>query len=94
MTLEVDHDVLSSMARGLGSTAEDLDGACRSIPVSTGTGDAASLLADILFTVSGTSARLVEETGLLGVRVRECEDAYWSIDHEVDQRLREMWSGS
>jgi len=90
VTVEVNHSALSQIACRLRATAEDLDDACRTAPVPTGAGEVGQLLADILFTVSATNVRLVEEAVLLSTRTQECADAYSAIDELVAQRLFEI----
>ncbi|QGQ20229.1 MULTISPECIES: hypothetical protein [Cellulomonas] len=87
MSIGADFTALHGIASALRAAGEDLDGACRSIPASTGTGDAAPLLAGILTTVSGTVAYLAYEADLLGERVAECEQTLAATDSGADERL-------
>lgn len=91
MTVDVDHAGLRAVASALRTAAADLDGACASLPASTGTGDAAPLLASVLTTFSGTVAHLAYEAHLIGERVDECEDAYAATDGTVSSRLSSMF---
>lgn len=91
MTVEVDHGAVAGFVSTMHAAGADLDGVCASIPTSTGTGDAAPLLGDILFTVSGVVAQLAYEADLIAQRAQECADAYRSTDSAVQERLSQLF---
>jgi len=94
VSIDVDHAGLRAVASRMQDAATDLDASCASIPTSTGTGDAAPLLASILTTFSGTVAHLAFEAHLIGERVLDCEDAYAETDGAVSTRLSSVFEVS